>query len=63
MALSGPKTVNVTVPVGTGDPAGDTVTVATSCAVPPSVTAGVALVAMDATGRVSTMRRTWPPAP
>ncbi len=49
VALSGPKTVKVTVPVGTGAGAGAPVTVAVSEMGLPMVTEGVAVVAMVAT--------------
>ena len=53
VALSGPKTVKVTVPVGVGAGAGAPVTVATSVIGLPMVALGVAGVAM-ATGAVVT---------
>ena len=54
VGLFGPKTVNVTVPVGAGAGAGPPVTVAVSVIEPPTVTVGVAWVAMVATAWLTT---------
>ena len=54
VALSGPKTVKTTVPVGGGAGAGAPVTVAVSVMGLPMVTVGVAWVVMVATAGVKT---------
>ena len=54
VALSGPKTVKVTVPVGVGAGAAAPVTVAVSVMEPPRSTVGVAWVVMDATAGETT---------